>query len=164
MGKKWKAYARRNGRPLSVDLWSATFLTQRLTTTDFLHAGRLRYWFDHTVLETNWFKVRFAEARASLGERYTPETNVDLPIRRALLAFGRDPVMQDEIEALLADSTKSAIGRSALWLGGLMGIRRPLSGSWRTPPTGLWHALQRFRQSLIPICLWTIGERKLNRR
>jgi hypothetical protein len=65
---------------------------------DPLYAGRVRYWFDHTLLDASWFKQRFAEARMDLGERYTPETNVDLPIRRTLLAFGRDPVVQKEID------------------------------------------------------------------
>ncbi len=99
--KKWKDYARKDHRSISIDLWDATLLIQRLTRNDPLHAGRLSYWFDQTTFDSFWFKQRFAAAKASLGERYTPETNVDLPIRRTLLAFGRDPVVQTEIETWL---------------------------------------------------------------
>jgi len=94
---KWKRHARRSARSISISLWDATLLIQRLTRHDPLYAGRMRYFFDHTVLDAQWFKHRFAESRANLGERYTPETNVDLPIRRTLLAFGRDPALQTEI-------------------------------------------------------------------
>lgn len=96
--KKWERHARKSRRLFSVELWNATLLIQRLTRTDPQYAGRLRYWFDHAVLDAEWFKQRFAASRASLGERYTPETNVDLPIRRVLLTFGRDPVVQQEVE------------------------------------------------------------------
>jgi hypothetical protein len=95
---KWKGNAHKSRRTISIELWSASSLIQRLTRNDPLYAGRVRYWFDSAVLDAAWFKQRFEEARAGLGERYTPETNVELPIRRALLAFGRDRVVQQEIE------------------------------------------------------------------
>jgi hypothetical protein len=96
--KKWKTNARKSGRTISIELWSASSLIQRLTQSDPLYAGRVRYWFDSTVLDNVWFKQRFEEARASLGERYTPATNVELPIRRVLLAFGRDRAVQQEVD------------------------------------------------------------------
>ena len=99
--KKWKGKARNAGRTISIELWNSSALIQRLTRNDPLYAGRIRYWFDHTVLDSVWFRQRFEEARANLGERYTPETNVELPIRRVLLAFGRDRAVQQEIEGWL---------------------------------------------------------------
>ncbi len=96
--RKWEGRARRHGQSVSIELWGATLLAQRLTKNSPLYAGRVRYWFDDTCLDEEWFRQRFAESRASLGERYVPETNVDLPIRRSLLAFGRDQVVQAEIE------------------------------------------------------------------
>ena len=92
--RKWKGKARNAGRTISIELWNSSALIQRLTRNDPLYAGRFRYWFDHTVLGSVWFRRRFEEARAKLGERYTPETNVELPIRRALLAFGRNRAVQ----------------------------------------------------------------------
>jgi hypothetical protein len=93
--KKWKVKAREAGRTISIELWNASTLIQRLTQNDPLYAGRVRYWFASTVFDPFWFKQRFEESRASLGERYTPETNVELPIRRTLLGFGRDHAVQE---------------------------------------------------------------------
>ena len=100
--KKWQANAHRKGRALAIELWDETQLLKRLTQSGPDFAGRVQYWFDHATFAPEWFRQRFEEARAGLGERYTPETNVDLPIRRSLLAFARDPAVQREIEEWFA--------------------------------------------------------------
>ncbi|MEJ0051724.1 MAG: hypothetical protein WDN02_11070 [Methylovirgula sp.] len=98
---KWVATARKASRQLKIELWDSTALLERLTRTDPLYVGRARYWFDQTLLDSVWFKSRLDESIKGLGDRYTPETNVDLPVRRALLAFARDRSVEDEATELL---------------------------------------------------------------
>ena len=94
--KKWER-ARRKPR-LKIELWGRSELLERLGRDDPLYSGRAAFWFDETFLTKQWFAEKFAAAKDSLGERYTPETNIKLPIRRVLLAFCRDPSLMTEIE------------------------------------------------------------------
>ena len=96
--KKWKARAAKKRRKLSLELWSKSALVERLGRNDPLYSGRVAFWFDETFLTATWFEERFERARAGLGQRYTPETNVELPIRRTILTFCRDPSHFDEVE------------------------------------------------------------------
>ena len=96
--KHWKDVAQKKHRRLEIGRWDETALIDRLTRKDPRYEGRLAFWFDQTLLSPLWFKEQFRQARASLGERYTPETNVELPIRKALLYFCRDPLVFDELE------------------------------------------------------------------
>lgn len=87
---KWIKATKSKKRKLKIDLWSKSGLTQRLALDDPPHAGRLAYWFDQDAFTQTWFEHQFGKARAALGSRYTPETNVELPIRRDFLGFTRD--------------------------------------------------------------------------
>jgi hypothetical protein len=92
--ERWRAEqiegAKSLGRALEIELWSATEIRERLTRDTPLYAGKLRYWFDTTRLTSEWFEARFVISKANLGERYTPESHVDLPIQRALQAIVAD--------------------------------------------------------------------------
>ncbi|KQZ02014.1 hypothetical protein ASD45_14975 [Pseudolabrys sp. Root1462] len=95
----WKAEARKKyKRTLNIELWDAAGLTERLSRRDARYEGRITFWFDEAVLTQGWFRQRFEVARAGLGERYTPETNVELPIRKSVLAFCRDPFLNNFLE------------------------------------------------------------------
>lgn len=78
-------------RTVEFRLWGAFELTERLSRNDPLYVGRRTYWFDLPHFGHRWFVDRFEISRASLGRRYAPELNIELPIRKALLAFARDP-------------------------------------------------------------------------
>ena len=94
--QKW--VRRRRARALTIELWSKSNLIEKLTRDEPSYAGRLAYWFDELAFSVEWFRQQFEKAKASLGARYSPETNVELPIRQNLLAFVRDPMLTDEIE------------------------------------------------------------------
>lgn len=78
-------------RQVEIVLWGAFELTERLSRRDTLHVGRLTYWFDVPHFGSDWLNEQFESSRRALGARYTPELNVELPIRQALAAFARDP-------------------------------------------------------------------------
>ena len=96
--KRWDGWAKKKRRLLEIELWDETALVERLSRKDPRYEGRIAFWFNQTFLTPRWFSDRFHEARVALGERYTPETNVELPIRKSLLYFCRDPLIFDELE------------------------------------------------------------------
>lgn len=95
---RWKAEAAKSGRSLDFELWGATQLTERLSRDLPRYRGRAVFWFDEAVLGPSWFRQRFETSRAALGARYTPDTNIDLPIRRTIQQFCRDPSLMSEVE------------------------------------------------------------------
>lgn len=109
---KWKATAVAENRSLKIELWGKSELSRRLTMDHPAHAGRLLYWFDVAHLTPEWFVEQFDKAKVSLGSRYTPESNVELPIRKTFLGLARDPSLQAQIDEWffqLVDAGRSTV-------------------------------------------------------
>ncbi|WP_312313288.1 hypothetical protein [Sphingobium yanoikuyae] len=87
----WEEKAGDQQRALTISLWDSGALSGRLIIDSPAYSGRLLYWFGATALTSDWFAEQFGKAREALGSRYTPDTNVELPIRKTFLAFARDP-------------------------------------------------------------------------
>lgn len=98
-------------RLVTIELWDETQLIERLSRTEPRYAGRRHYWFDLLHFTPNWFQTRFAITRQALGTRYMPELNIELPIRRGLLAIARDPSFIEGL-AHLADDIDEARHRA----------------------------------------------------
>ena len=93
---RWDAWVQARARAIlprvvEIKLWDETQLIERLSRTDPRHAGRREYWFDVLHFTPTWFLTRFEITREALHKRYTPELNIELPVRRGLLAIARDP-------------------------------------------------------------------------
>ena len=95
---KWEKHAVEQQRELAIMLWGKSELCARLARDDPAYGGRVLYWFGVEAFTPSWFREHFEMARASLGSRYTPETNVELPIREEFVAFARYPRLQNEID------------------------------------------------------------------
>lgn len=93
------------GRILEIELWSASSITERLGRDTPAYSGRARYWFDTVRFSAAWFREKFEAPRRNLGERYSPESHVDLPIQHALQALARDPQLLKEPVAWAAEIT-----------------------------------------------------------
>jgi hypothetical protein len=93
------------GRILEIELWSASSITERLGRDTPAYSGRARYWFDTVRFSSAWFREKFEVPRCNLGERYSPESHVDLPIQKALQALARDPELLREPGAWAAEIT-----------------------------------------------------------
>lgn len=94
-----KAFA--GGRAIMIERWDASTLKDRLAR-DPTAAGRINFWFDQTLFDQTWFEARFKRAVDALGSRYTAETHLGLPIRRAILATTRDLGFSTELRAFEA--------------------------------------------------------------
>ena len=77
---KWKKVAETKSRTLQIILWGRTELAARLAKDTAETGGRVLYWFGDEAFCKAWLAEQFEKARASLGARYTPETNVEVPI------------------------------------------------------------------------------------
>ena len=109
---KWKKFAASRKRNLRITLWGKSELSTRLAREDPAYSGRLLYWFGHETLTTAWFKEQFGKARESLGSRYTPETNVELPIRQDFLSFARHPDLQKSLVARIGTQTEFSLSQA----------------------------------------------------
>ncbi|TNB98538.1 AAA family ATPase [Pseudomonas jessenii] len=93
------ALAASEGRSLQIVRWDAFELKKRLTASNSTAPGRVRYWFDQSLLTSEWFRDRFEKARATLGKRYSPESHINLPIRRVIEATALDPRLLGDLKA-----------------------------------------------------------------
>lgn len=80
-----------SGRTIEIELWSASSVGERLGRDDPMYSGRARYWFDSVKFSSAWFRDKLDVQRHNLGERYSPESHVELPIQQALQAVARAP-------------------------------------------------------------------------
>jgi hypothetical protein len=109
---KWRRVAAKEKRDLTFTLWGRTELVARLARDEPAYSGRVLYWFGREALTTSWFQEQFEKARVALGTRYTPETNIELPIRQYFLAFARDTSLQKQIDEWflrVSDEGRSAV-------------------------------------------------------
>ena len=90
-------------RTIVIELLDETQFIERLSRTEPRYAGRRHYWFDLLHFTPDWFQTRFTITRQALGTRYTPELNIELPIRRGLLAIARDPSFIESLTRLADD-------------------------------------------------------------
>ncbi|MBI3249539.1 MAG: hypothetical protein HYZ50_23805 [Deltaproteobacteria bacterium] len=85
------------GRQLTIEAWSESKLRSLLL--DYDTAGGIReFFFNHTVLSTEWFSAHLDLARVTAGPRYTPELNVQTDLWEWFTAFGRTAAWSCELE------------------------------------------------------------------
>lgn len=81
--QKWKAQANAAGREIQFSYWGKHEITTFLTIDDPHYSGRALYWFNEPFLGAEVFRNIAKRSQDSLGDRYTPEFHVDLPIARS---------------------------------------------------------------------------------
>ncbi len=81
--KKWKDQAKNIGREIEFSYWGKHEITTFLTIDNPLYSGRALYWFNEPFLGAEVFGNIVKRSKDSLGDRYTPEFHVDLPIARS---------------------------------------------------------------------------------
>jgi hypothetical protein len=96
--QSWKELAEDRGRKIEYEFWGKHELTLFLTTDNPLYSGRVLYWFDEPVLSFETFNLIAGKSQKSLGERYTQELHVDLPITESFDALSSNPEWWKRIE------------------------------------------------------------------
>ena len=127
--ENWKQFAESRGLQVEFELWTEHDMSLRLEnpTDPFLY-GKAIYWFDIPLLEMQQLRAKVADAQKLLGDRFSPEDHIDIPISRvfdSISLAGMDPnfvkflkcilKVIDRTERLLKepipDDGKSAINR-----------------------------------------------------
>lgn len=105
----WTQWATDRGMAVTFEYWGDHELATRLALE--VHHGRHYFWFHEERFGPQWFQQRFDEARANVGERYTPELNVDLPVARLFDGLGRTEAFRLRFLTL-----RGKIGKESEWL------------------------------------------------
>lgn len=98
---KWEAAAAELGRTVKVEFLGAHDLITALTLDH--NAGRLRYWFDASVLTRSQQQDCIDDVAAKLGRRYSPQLHVDVGAVLLIDGAGRTTAYIERWQQLLAD-------------------------------------------------------------
>ena len=82
--KKWTDFASAQGMEVEFEYWGAHEILLPLQSDDPRYSGRALFWFNAVVLSGEKLRRCVEKQEKTLGERYTPEFHVDLPIAKTL--------------------------------------------------------------------------------
>lgn len=85
--QKWKGDALARGMDVDFEYWGAFEILTPLQSDNAVYSGRALYWFNKVILTKEKLKQCLQRQRESLGERYTPEFHVELPIAKVLFGL-----------------------------------------------------------------------------
>ena len=86
--KKWEEIAANKSTQVEFCYWGKHELSLMLQKDTAEFSGRARYWFSAPILTSNVFERLSEKSKNALGERYTPEYHLDLPIAGVFDALG----------------------------------------------------------------------------
>ncbi|MFC9355843.1 hypothetical protein ACFTZB_04540 [Rhodococcus sp. NPDC057014] len=107
---EWEGLAAARGMEVDFIYVGAHELVSELTKPE--HAGRMRYWFDASVLSPDGLKQRLADVVAKAGRRYSPQVHVEVEAVQVLEGLGRTEGYVRKVQVALAGIRKS---RSDRW-------------------------------------------------
>lgn len=94
----WSKLAEQKGMTVEFTFWCKHEISQMLQTDNPLLAGRALYWFQEPIIHLGLLKSIAEKSRESLGERFTPEFHLDLPIASQLDGLGSTPEWKKRLE------------------------------------------------------------------
>lgn len=101
--KKWEQMAFDLGMQVEFTYWGKHEISQLLQCDQAVFSGRARYWFGTPILRVEDFKVLAEKSKVALGERYTPEYHLDLPIVNIFEALGNSSQWKKTMERRIYD-------------------------------------------------------------
>lgn len=101
--QKWAASATAAGRTVAFEFWGKHEFTAMLAIDDPRYSGRRLYWFNEPVLRSDTLRHLALKSRETLGDRFTPEFHVDLPITRQFDGICANDRWWSDISALKAE-------------------------------------------------------------
>ncbi len=106
--QKWKDMGQERGRSVEFEYWGKHEITSFLTIDDPSYSGRALYWFNEPVLNFEKFKDITGKAQEALGDRYTPEFHIDLPIAKIFDGLCLNAQWWKDLEDRVADLNEKA--------------------------------------------------------
>ena len=89
--EEWKEIAKSKKMDVEFEFWGDSEILFMLNKDDPHFSGRALYWFNEPILQLQHLKNIAEKSKISLGERFSPELNVDLPIAESFDGVGLTP-------------------------------------------------------------------------
>lgn len=86
--KEWTEIANSKGMNVEFIYWGRHELSMMLQTDDSNYKGRAFYWFNELILNIEQFKHITNKSKEGIGERFSEEYHVELPISKKLDGLG----------------------------------------------------------------------------
>lgn len=104
----WEKWALQKGMAVEFVFWGSHELINLLVGHPH-QVGLFLFFFGNRVFDNDWFSARADESISTVGPRYTPELNIDLPIAATFDAFGRTELFFDQIKSKARDIRKKQV-------------------------------------------------------
>ena len=88
---EWKKIVKSKDMNVEFEFWGASEILSMLSTDTPCFSGRALYWFNSPILQIQHLKDIAEKSKQSLGKRFSPELNVDLPIVKSFEGIGLTP-------------------------------------------------------------------------
>lgn len=85
--EKWSGWAQDKEMSVEFVYWGSHEIGERLSREE--HRGRRYFWFREETLSQKWLQAKLENTIQTVGPRYTPELNVELPIAALFDGLGR---------------------------------------------------------------------------
>jgi hypothetical protein len=105
--ENWKKLATDKGMQVKFEFWGKHEICQMLQTDNPHYTGRALYWFNEPILGLEHFTRIAEQSKRVLGERYTPESHLDLPIANTFDGIGLTPNWWPKLESVIDSWVKS---------------------------------------------------------
>ena len=89
--KEWEQSAKSKNMDVKFEWWGKSEILDILSSNNPQFSGRLLYWFNQPILQIQDLEGIAQQSKSSLGERFSPETNVELPIAKSFEGIGVTP-------------------------------------------------------------------------
>ncbi len=97
--EKWSKLAKEKGMNVQFTYWCKHEISLMLQTVDNpRYAGKALYWFNEPVIEHKLLEKIAQKSRNSLGERFTPQYHIDLPIAQHFDGLGLTPEWENTLK------------------------------------------------------------------
>ncbi len=108
--RKWTEIAASRGMQVEFEYWGAHEILLPLQSDDPRYSGRALFWFNAVVLTNNRLEQYIEKQERTLGERYTPEFHVDLPIAHTLDGLVNGDRFWEELNSKALEWNKECSG------------------------------------------------------
>ena len=99
----WISLAKEQGCAINFEFWGKHEIATLLAIDDPHYSGRLLYWFNEPVLRTEGLRNITQKSRDTLGDRFTPEFHVNLPIAKQFDGLCANENWWSEISSLISE-------------------------------------------------------------
>lgn len=96
--QSWTELAKDKGMNVEFEYWGRHELSMMLQRDESNYIGRTLYWFNQPILSGGIFKELANKSKISLGERFSEEYHIDLPVQKKAEGLGISPEWKEAIK------------------------------------------------------------------